>query len=238
MNQIFAGDTYTNVVTGSIVEVREVSEKTEKVTVVTVTTDGRKINQRTLKTASLRNTATNAKGTPYLAGYVRSDLLCTEAAPIKEPTVDLSDIDYTELDDMALAAFAARADADAKRLTELVEDAKKEMRRRTTAAGTRVFGDVAVNAAPNNRFDAALAKANLTGRQYDAICVTKPDATLAKKILGEDSPAYRATLKSGDWRITLRFATDEDREEARIAEERASLASFLPGDTLDGKAPF
>jgi hypothetical protein len=238
MNQIFAGDHYTNVVTGSIVEVREVDKEAEQVTVVTIAADGRKINQRTLKAASLRNSATNAKGAPYLAGYVRSDLLRTEAAPIKEPTVDLSDIDYTELDDMALAAFAARADADAKRLTELVEGAKKEMRRRTSSAGTRVFGDVAVNAAANNRFDATLAKANLTGRQYEAICVSKPDATLAKKILGENSPAYRATLKPGDWRITVRFATDEDREEARIAEQRASLGTFQPGDTLDGKIPF
>ena len=112
------------------------------------------------------------------------------------------------------------------------------MRLRTKEAGTRVFGDVAVNAAPNNRFDAALAKANLTSRQYDAICVSKPDATLAKKVLGEDSPAYRATLKAGDWRVTIRFATDEDREMARIAEARAALASFQPGDTFDGKAPF
>ena len=238
MNQIFAGDFYTNVATSTVIEVRESDEKTGKVTVVTIAPDGRKINQRTIQAASLRNSATSAQGVPYLAGYVRSDLLRKEAAPTQETPVDFTDIDFAELNDEGLALLAARADAEAKRLSDLVDDAKAEMRKRTKEAGTRVFGDVAVHAAANNRFDAGLAKANLTGRQYDAICVNKPDATLAKKILGEDSPAYRATLKAGDWRLTIRFATDEDRELARIAEERAALASFQPGDTFDDKAPF
>jgi len=245
MNRIFAGDRYTNVTTGAVVEVQRVDETYGGVTIATVTTDGRKINQRRIQATSLRNSATNAKGVKYLGGYVRSDLLrdeITETAPNKEtpvePTAIDTDIDFAELSDEELATFAARSDAMAKRMADLVDDAKAEMRKRATETGTRIFGDVAVNVASNNRFNAALALANLNARQYDAICVNKPDPTLAKQILGEDSPAYRSTLKAGDWRITVRMATDEDREAARIAEQRMELATFLPGDTFDGKAPF
>jgi hypothetical protein len=114
------------------------------------------------------------------------------------------------------------------------------MRVRITERGTRVYGELAVNAAPNNTFDPKLALMNLTTEQYRSICALKPDAATAKKVLGENSEAYRSTLKKGDWRLTVRIATDEDIEADILARKAHEVATFVPGSVLgaDGEVPI
>lgn len=242
MTNLHKGDRFVSLTTGALIEVVE-ADGSDRTAVATVTASGVLTNTRRILTTSLRTGYLTKMGRPAKTGYVLVSQLPgghpfkprTERNTMVDPTAD---IDYTTMNDAEIAAHIHAADVQAKAYTNLVDEGKAELRKRISESGTRVHGDVAVNAAPNRRFDATLAKENLTKRQYAEICLTKPDATLAKKILGEDSTAYQSTLKPGDWRLTVRFATDEDREEAELNERRATLSTFETGDTFDDKAPF
>lgn len=68
-------------------------------------------------------------------------------------------------------------------------------------------GDFIVRVNRTRRFDAGLAKKNLTPEQYAATLVTKPDSTLAKKVLSEDD--YRASQREYGWTIKVEEVTDD-----------------------------
>ena len=55
--------------------------------------------------------------------------------------------------------------------------------------GDNYVGDFKVNLRENRRFDAALAKKNLSAEDLSSISVLKPDSTLAKKFLSEEDLA-------------------------------------------------
>lgn len=59
-------------------------------------------------------------------------------------------------------------------LAELVED------------GDNFVGEFKINRRTNRRFDAKLAKKNLSEKELKKISVSKPDPTLAKAVLDED----------------------------------------------------
>jgi hypothetical protein len=237
--KIFAGDRYVNVTTGAIIQVTEHS-LTDRVSVATVNKNGDLVNRRNIASTDLHETATTKQGNTRKSGYVRSDEYAL-AQEKQEKIIDTDqDIEYDQLDNVQLATFIAQREAQAKLLIEQADEAKKVMRTRTTERGTRVYGDVAVNAAPNEVFNATLALRNLTAEQYRSICIPKPDAKTAKEVLGENSEAYKSTIKKGDWRLTVRPATDEDREADLLAHKAHEVAAFVPGSTLtdDGKVPF
>jgi hypothetical protein len=239
MRKIFAGDRYVNVSTGTVIQVTEHST-TDRVSVATVNKNGALVNKRNIASADLHETATTRQGNPRKSGYVRSDEYAL-AQKKEESIIDADqDIDFEQLDNTQLLAFIAQREAQAKLLAGQADEAKKVMRARITESGTRVYDDIAVNAASNDRFDPTFALKNLTTEQYRSICVLKPDATTAKKVLGENSEAYKSTLKKGEWRLTVRMATDEDREADLLARKAHEVATFVPGSTLniDGEVPF
>jgi hypothetical protein len=62
------------------------------------------------------------------------------------------------------------------------------------AYGTYPAGRYALQVTPTLRFDAATASRNLTKDEFKSILQEKPDATLAKAVLGEER--YKATQKT------------------------------------------
>lgn len=241
MNKIYAADLYTNVATGAVVEVVSVNGETGKAEIVSVAPSGAKSNRRTIAVSSFRSGVNSAKGVPYRTGYVRSDLLAPAAAPVvhtKESVMDISEPDFSAMTNEELAHYMDVTQAKKNAFESLFESAKEEWRSRHKDASTQVFGDTAVNTALASTFSADKAKRMLTDRQYAAICVTKPDAKLARKVLDENSSLYRSLLTPSKPRITVRRATDEDYEAARLSQVRTDLATFQEGDVFDGKAPF
>ena len=238
MRKIFAGDRYVNVSTGTVIQVVEHST-TDRVLVATVK-DGGLVNKRNIASADLHETAMTKQGNPRKSGYVRSDEYVT--AQKKEASIIDADqeIDYEQFDNEQLLKFIAQREAQIKLLKEQSDAAKEVMRTRITERGTRVYGELAVNAAPNNTFDPKLALMNLTTEQYRSICSFKPDAITAKKVLGENTEAYQSTLKRGDWRLTVRLATEDDIEADMLARRAHEVATFVPGSVLDadGEVPF
>ncbi|MBQ6358832.1 MAG: hypothetical protein IJI97_07795 [Clostridia bacterium] len=233
---------FISVENGSVIKVLDASSR-GTVVVGTVTITGRVINQRTMGDASLHTSYLNSTGKPWKTGYVKADQLPenhpyayrpARAATISVPT---EDPEFSDMTTEALAEYANRRLVEAKLATDLAEKAKEELRKRQPRNGVTIFGNTAVVASRPMRFDAALAKANLNKRQLDAISVSKPDATLAKKVLGADSPVYRSVCKEGKITLTIRTATDEDRQAAEIADTAESVADndfriggFLPQD--------
>lgn len=184
---------------GSVIKVLEAGN--DKTVVGTVTITGRVINQL-----------------PENHEYAYRP---ARAATISVPT---EDPEFSDMADEDLAEYANRRLAEAKLASDLAEKAKEELRNRKPRNGVTIFGNTAVVASRPMRFDAALAKANLNRRQLDAISVSKPDATLAKKVLGADTPVYRSVCKEGKITLTIRTATDEDRQAAEIADTAESVA--------------
>lgn len=219
---------FISVENGSVIKVLEAGN--DKTVVGTVTITGRVINQRTMGDASLHTSYLNSTGKPWKTGYVKADQLPenheyayrpARAATISVPT---EDPEFSDMADEDLAEYANRRLAEAKLASDLAEKAKEELRNRKPRNGVTIFGNTAVVASRPMRFDAALAKAKLNRRQLDAISVSKPDATLAKKVLGADTPVYRSVCKEGKITLTIRTATDEDRQAAEIADTAESVA--------------
>lgn len=231
------GETFISAENGSVVKVLE--DTGSHVVVATVTFDGRLTNQRRMNSASLRNAARNRK-----TGYVRLNLKADQLPGDHEfayrpasrqpmPVPD-GDLDFSSMSDEDLAEFARRRLAEEKLAGYLANKAKEELRKREPRTGVTVLGDTAVVASRPHRFDASLAKKVLNRRQLEAISVTVPDASLAKKVLGADSPLYRSVCTEGKIRLEIRPATDEDREAAQIMDTAAQVATtnFRIGDHL------
>lgn len=84
----------------------------------------------------------------------------------------------------------------------------KEILERYTFERDEAFsaGDFIVRVNRTRRFDAGLAKKNLTPEQYAATLVTKPDSALAKRVLSEDE--YRASQRDYGWTVKVEEVQD------------------------------
>lgn len=72
---------------------------------------------------------------------------------------------------------------------EELEEAEKNFRASLTLLvdeGDNYVGEFKINRRVNRRFDAALAKKNLTPEELEQISVSKPDSARAKALLEED----------------------------------------------------
>lgn len=234
------GARYTNVKNGSVIEIVE-ADDFGRCVVATVNGTGRLINQRKLGARNLHDNYLNLAGAPWKTGYV-----LTSALPYTHPYApravvkEVFSVDVEDMSDEALAAYVYSKEAEAKAIAKDAEDAKDELKKRTKQAGLRLFGEVAVTARRTRRFNAGLAKKMLKPEVYQAICSTKPDPEKAKRLLGEDSADYDASCKKYDWTVTVRTATDEDREAAEMAELTSREEPFKPGSVLaqEATAPF
>ncbi len=92
---------------------------------------------------------------------------------------------------------------------EEIEEAEKNLRAKIaelTTNGDTFVGDLKINRRDNKRFDATLAKKNLTPEEFEKISISKPDSTLAKKLLDEDR--YALTQKDFGAVITVGVRND------------------------------
>lgn len=94
------------------------------------------------------------------------------------------------------------ADVQAK-IAELTRqaDSLKVVLRATGPQTRRRFGDLVLTVSPNRRFDDTRARGILTPEQYEAICVAKPDATVAREVLSPD--LYSACLSDREMIVRL-----------------------------------
>jgi len=69
-------------------------------------------------------------------------------------------------------------------------------------------GEYILQVRPTLRFDAATAKRALTPAEFESILVSKPDSTVAKKVLGEDR--FKVTQKVYGQTRTIVPVTDEE----------------------------
>jgi hypothetical protein len=143
------------------------------------------------------------------------------------------DVDFTKLDTSALAHYAHRKKCEAEYAQGLADLALDELKSRTKVEGTTLYGDTVAVAYRTKRFVAKTAKAVLTPTQYAAICAYKPDAKLAKKVLGEDSVEYQSSCEEYGWTVKLREATEEDYE-VELGRSSVREAGIAKGD----EAPF
>lgn len=214
---------YIHLTTGEVIETRTEAENGQ-VTVVTIAATGRHINLRTIRSNALKATYLNRRGTPYQRGYVPLASLPFDhpfTAPdlpiAAEPRPVLETPDLEELSDEALSAFAFARKAERDLADSLLEEAKNVIKSRTQDAGTRIFGDVAVVTTTNQRFNADLAKKLLDEVTYRSICVPKPDAAQAKRVLGESR--YMQVCKDHGFKLEVRGVTDADHEALAAAQD-------------------
>lgn len=92
------------------------------------------------------------------------------------------------LSDEALITLAARAKARADEAKQEADDYKDEIRRRFEGTKTAIKTDsgIEVTLTYPRKFDPKLAMELLTDQELAKIMVTKPDGTLAKKVLAPD----------------------------------------------------
>jgi len=230
MKKISKGQRYIDVKSEVIIEIID-TDGTGRCTVATVQNDGRLVRQRSMLESSIHPEATTKGGQPWKSGYIPVDAWTKN----KEKKDMSDDIDITELDEVELAAYIAKKEAQMKLLKDEADRAKKILKARTSSAGVRIFGEVAVIAKPNHRFDPGYARTNLSPEDYRAICILTPDATVAKKILGEDTDTYRKCLKDHGWSLTVRPATEDDYAAVERAEE---MQEYIEEGIAHSKAPF
>jgi hypothetical protein len=185
------------------------------VTVATVRPDGYGPH-RVVKSDSFRTHYLDADGKPHKTGYVPvSKLPGDHPHARKTETGDMDLAEHIdELSDDELAELILRQQEAMATAKDIIDRAKAVVKSRNKELATRVYGNVAMVFISGRKFDAVTARRNLSAEEYRSICMPKPDATLAKKILGEESAAYARTQKDNGWTLTVREATDKDRDKA------------------------
>lgn len=231
---------YTNLANGSVLRVVDADDM-GRATVVTVTASGRIANQRTVATTGFHEGYLTRQGKPRKTGWVRTDELpyTHEYAPQNKASEAVAP-DVTKMDDTELFAYIERKETERDLAKQEAETAKKELAERTTKEGTRILGDVAVVARPNRRFDAKLARQFLSPVQYASICESKPSPEKARNAFGKESELYTSMTKDHGWTLTVRMATDDDRDHAAAdaalanqARVQFKLGGPLPEEDLE-----
>lgn len=110
----------------------------------------------------------------------------------------MSDLDRDMARVFLLRKQAAACEAEAKEILERYTFEKDE---------AFSAGDFIVRVNRTRRFDPALAKRNLSPEAYAKTLVTKPDSTLAKKVLSEDD--YRASQREFGFTVRIEEVTDD-----------------------------
>lgn len=215
--KISKGQRYVDIQNQTVIEILG-TDDTGHCTVATVQGDGRLVRRRTVLDTNIHPNPLTKGGAPWQRGYIPVSAWKKQT---KEKNVsELDDnVNLSDLTTDALAEYVARKEAMAKRLSEQADAAKKILKTRTCERGTKIFGETAVIAKPNRRFNDDYARTRLTPDQYKSICIQKADPVVAKRVLGEDSEAYAKCLKDSGWSLTVRPATDDDYEAVRRAEE-------------------
>lgn len=207
---------YLNVRTNTRVQIIEHGKATCSIATVTEGGLGR---SRRVRAAAFHDSYLASDGQPHTSGYVP-----VASLPGDHPHADRSatviDVDnLDELSDDALAQLILEQERIKKDAADLAERAKMVAKaRRGTSTGLEIRGDIALVFSPNSKFDAPTARRNLSAEDYKKILMPKPDATLARKLFENEPEKLEACLKNNGLTLTVRRATDEDREKFAISQ--------------------
>jgi hypothetical protein len=208
---------YLNVRTNTRVQIIE--RGTANCSIATIGDDGLGRSRR-VRAAAFHDSYLAHDGQPHTSGYVPvASLPAGHPHADRSATMDLHDIDLESLSDDELAAFILEQERIKKEAAEFADRAKAVAKyRRGGNTGLEIRGDIALVFSPNAKFDAPTARRNLSREDYQKILMPKPDATLARKMFENEPEKLEACLKDNGLTLTVRKATDEDREKFASAQ--------------------
>ncbi len=213
-----AGTVYLNVRTNALVQ--SFGEGPVDFTVATLTENGPG-RRRTVRAAFFHDDFLARDGRAHMSGYVP-----VSALPVghphstkKEPTrVDLIDM-LDKMSDAELAKVILEQEKVKKEAADIADRAKMIAKsRRGGTLGTEVHGGIALVYTSGVRFDAALAKRNLSPEDFKRILVRKADATLAKKIFEGEPEKLALCQKDNGPTLSVRPSTAADEINATGSE--------------------
>lgn len=215
LNSLADKTMYFNVNTKTVVKLLKKDNREASIATVK---DGSPSNRRRSVRASLIHEGYLASdGQPHPYGYVPVTAL-PEDHPhaVKAPKTDWSNVDIDDLDalsDADLADLILEQERIKKNAADLADRAKVIAKgRRGSSLGIDLQGDIALVYTSGAKFDGVLARRHLAAEDYKKILLSKPDATLARKIFENEPEKLEACLKDNGPSLTVRKATDEDRE--------------------------
>lgn len=222
------GTRYVNPRTKKLVEV--LNEGPAEFTIVTVTDDGYG-RRRKVSAHSFHDGYLNSEGRPHSTGYVPVNTLPGDHPHAMK--TEMTRMEMLEALDGMDSAELSQLIYDQQKVMEnaktLIDRAKVLAKARRTESGVELHGDVAMVFSEDSKFDALTAARVLSKEQLRSISVPKPDATLAKRVLGEHSELYKACKKSNGFKLTVREATDADR----LVELAMSNPADIDDEVLD-----
>lgn len=204
------GTRYVSPRTKKLVEV--LNEGPAVFTIATVTDDGYG-RRRKARADSFHDSYLNGDGRPHSTGYVPVNVLPGDHPHAMK--TEMTRMEMLEAIDGMTNAELAQLILDQQKVAEeakaLVDRAKAVSKSRRKESGTELHGDIVMVFAPSKKFNAKRAASALPPATLHSISLPKPDATLAKKILGEHSELYKACLEDYGFTLAVREATDADR---------------------------
>jgi hypothetical protein len=225
---------YVNVRTNTLVEVFAEGSGTLRIATVSVDGYGRR---RTAPATSFHPHYLDGNGRPRSSGYVPVNSLPGDHPRAMKTEIDRMELleNLDSLSDDELREVIAEQQRIFNDTKTLIERAKEIAKKRRKVPGLELHGDTAFVYSPNRKFDAATARRVLDVKTLANVSVSKPDATRAKQVLGEDSDLYKACVKESGLKLEVREATDEDR--LRVLDERTTAAPETMDEDFDPDEP-
>lgn len=173
----------------------------------------------------------DADGRPRKSGYVPVNTLPGDHPHAPKLEYDVDDIldNLNQLSTEELARFIHEQQEVMNRAKKAVEKAKAVAKRRAKRAGVQLYGDVAMEFKSNRRLDEATAQRNLAPEDLQKLYRTKLDLALAEIVFKGEPEKLERCKKDHGWSLTVRAATEKDREVvARTTPEK------ITDEDLDG----
>lgn len=211
------GNRYLNVRSNALVDT--FNEGHGRITIATVRPDGYGPKRR-VKADSFHPHYLDEDNRPHKSGYVPVNTLPGDHPHALTTEASVDDIldHLDELSNEELARFIKEQQDIASRAEEAAKKAKAVAKGREKDGGVKVYGDVTMEYTPNRRFDEATARRNLSPEDFQSICLMKADASLAKAFFKNSPEKLERCKKDNGWTLSVRAATDEDREKAARAK--------------------
>jgi hypothetical protein len=215
LDSIVGKQVYFNLRTKKLVAVLDRNPQEATIATVGDVSLGRR---RSVRASLLHSDYLASDGQPHGNGYVPVDALPQEHPNAAKAADTRSNVNIDALDDMTdeeLADVILEQQEIASDAKDTVDRAKAVAKsRRGDKRGTEVHGDIAFVYSGGSKFDADTAQKNLPAEDFKRISVLKPDAALARALFKKDPKKLALCLKDNGPSLTVRRATDDDREEA------------------------
>lgn len=226
---------YVNMRSNTLVEV--FNEGSGTLRIATVTDDGYG-HRRTAPAASFHRHYLAGNGQPHTSGYVPVNTLPGDHPRAMKTEIDRMELldNLDKLSNAELADLIREQQQIAEEAKALVDRAKTVAKSRRTKVGLELHGETTMLFTSGKKFDAKTATRALPAETLQRISVSRPDATLAKKILGEESDLYESCLKDNGFTLTVREATDDDRLKA-LAERDAQVPDVRGDESFELDGP-